>query len=99
MGEHRLHSRISAADYRVDGTDRMWSPFKERQTNLAEMDAHHVVVHTSMWGPNSGGQVPRSSAMFELFDVSGVEEIPAVFAGEVFVGKFAHLMAVEAQVR
>jgi hypothetical protein len=37
--------------------------------------------------------------MFELFDVSGVEEIPAVFAGEVFVGKFAHLMAVEAQVR
>jgi hypothetical protein len=37
--------------------------------------------------------------MFELFDVSGVEEIPAVFAGDVFVGKFARLMAVEAQVR
>ena len=98
MGEHRMHSRIIAADNRVDGTDRMWSLLKERQTNLAEMDAHPVVVYTSIWGPNSVGEVPRSPAMFELFDVSGVEEIPGVFAGE-FVGKFAHLMAGEAQVR
>jgi len=95
MGEHRLHSLIIAADYRVDDIDRMWSLLKQRQTNLAEIDAHHVVVYTSMWGPNrvlvtigvrgpdSVGEVLRSPAVFELFDISGVEEIPAIFAGEV----------------
>jgi hypothetical protein len=84
MGEHRLHSLINAADHRIEDTDGMWSLLKERQTNLAKIDAHRIVVNTSAWGRlDSVGEVPRSPAVFEWFDISGVEEIPAIFAGEI----------------
>jgi hypothetical protein len=84
MGEHRLNSPIDAADYRIDDTDGMWFLLKERQTNLAKIDAHQIVVNTSVWGRlDSVGEVLRSPAVFELFDLSGVVEIPAIFAGEV----------------
>jgi hypothetical protein len=95
MGEYRLHSLIIAADYRVDDVDKMLALLAQRQSKLAEIDAHHVVIYTSMWGPNrvlvtigvrrpnSIGEVLRSPAIFELFDISGVDEIPAIFVGEV----------------
>ena len=95
MGEYRLHSLILAADYRVDDIELMWSSIKARQTHLAGMAAHHVVVYKSIWEPgrvlvtigirhpNSVREVLRSPAIFELFDVSGVDDIPAIFAGEV----------------
>ena len=59
------------------------------------MAAHHVVIYKSIWEPgrvlvtigirhsNSVRDVLRSPAIFELFDVSGVDDIPAIFAGEV----------------
>lgn len=95
MGEYRLHSLILAADYRVDDVEEMWSSIKSRESHLADMAAHHVVVYTSIWEPgrvlvtigvrhpNSVREVLRSPAIFELFDVSGVDDIPAIFAGEV----------------
>ncbi|WP_029113973.1 hypothetical protein [Mycobacterium sp. URHB0044] len=95
MGEYKLHSLILAADYRVDDVDRMWSSIKARQSHLSEIAAHHVVVYESIWEPgrvlvtvgvrhpNSVREVLRSPAIFELFDVSGVDDIPAMFAGEV----------------
>jgi hypothetical protein len=95
MGEYRLHSLILAADYRVDDVELMWSSIKARQSHLADMAAHHVVVYTSIWEPgrvlvtigvrqpNSVREVLRSPAIFELFDISGVDDIPAIFAGEV----------------
>jgi len=95
MSEYRLHSLILAADYPVDDVDEMWAQLNERQSHLAEIDAHHVVVYSAMWGPsrvlvtigvrcaNSIREILRSPAVFELFDISGVDEIPAVFAGEV----------------
>jgi hypothetical protein len=84
MGEHRLHSLIIAADYRVDDTDGMWFLRKHRQPNLAKVDARQIVVNTSVWGRlDSVGEVLRSPAVFELFDISGVVDVPAIFAGEV----------------
>jgi hypothetical protein len=95
MGEHRLHSLILAADFSVDDVESMWSSITARQAHLADMAAHHVVVYKSIWEPgrvlvtigvrhsNSVRDVLRSPAIFELFDVSGVDDIPAIFAGEV----------------
>lgn len=95
MGEYRLHSLILAADFSVDDVEVMWSSIMARQSHLASMAAHHVVVYTSIWEPgrvlvtigvrhpNSVREVVRSPAIFELFDISGVDDIPAIFAGEV----------------
>jgi hypothetical protein len=95
MGEYHLHSLILAADYRVDNPESMWNSLKTRQDSLANIDAHHVVLYTSIWEPgrilvtigvshpNSVREVLRSPAIFDLFDISGVDDIPAIFAGEV----------------
>jgi hypothetical protein len=95
MGEHELHSLILAADFSVDDVESMWSSIATRQDHLADMAAHHVVVYKSIWElgrvlvtigirrPNSVRDVLRSPALFELFDDSGVDDIPAIFAGEV----------------
>jgi hypothetical protein len=95
MGEYRLHSLILAADFAVDDVELMWSSIAARQSHLTDIAAHHVVVYKSIWEPgrvlvtigvrhpNSVREVLRSPAIFELFDVSGVDDIPAIFAGEV----------------
>lgn len=95
MSEYQLHSLILAADYRVDDPDLMWAGLKSRNSHLTDIAAHHVVLYTSVWEPgrvlitigvrqpNSVREVLRSPAIFELFDISGVDDIPAVFAGEV----------------
>jgi hypothetical protein len=90
-----LHSLILAADFSVDDVESMWTSISARQDHLAGMAAHHVVVYKSIWEPgrvlvtigirrpNSVRDVLRSPAIFELFDDSGVDDIPAIFAGEV----------------
>lgn len=95
MSEYELHSLILAADYRVDDVETMWSQLKQRKSHLAEISAHHVVLYTSIWEPgrvlitigirqpNSVSEVLRSAAISELFDISGVDYFPAIFAGEV----------------
>lgn len=99
MGEHELHSLILAADFSVDDVESLWSSISARKDHLGGMAAHHVVVYESIWEPgrvlvtigirhpNSVRDVLRSPAMFELFDDSGVDDIPAIFAG-VVVEKF-----------
>jgi hypothetical protein len=42
-----------------------------------------VLVTIGIRQPNSVRDVLRSPAIFELFDDSGVEDLPAIFAGEV----------------
>lgn len=93
MSRIRGHSLILAAEFPVDDVDRMWNLLLGRESELADIDAHHVVVYRSMWGrrrilvtvgirhPRSVHDVLRSPAVFDLFDISGVEEIPAIFAG------------------
>lgn len=95
MGEYELHSLILAADYRVDDVEAMWARLKSHNSHLADIAAHHVVLYTSIWEPgrvlitigvrqpNSVREILRSPAIFELFDSSGVDYFPAIFAGEV----------------
>lgn len=95
MSEYDLHSLILACDFRVDDIDRMWNWLKKHRDNLAAIGAHHVVLYTSIWESRrvlvtigvrhlgSMRDVLRSPAMFEWFDISGADDIPPVFGGEV----------------
>jgi hypothetical protein len=94
-----LRSLVLASDYRFDDVERMWSlikdDYKDDHSPLAEIGAHHVVVYTSILEPNrvlvtigirhraSVTELLRSPAVFEWFDRAGVNDIPAIFAGEV----------------
>jgi hypothetical protein len=95
MSEFDLHSLILACDFRVDDVDRMWKWIKKRRDPLDSIAAHHVVLYTSIWEPGrvlvtigirqagSIRDILRSPALFELFDISGADDIPPVFCGEV----------------
>ena len=95
MSEYDLHSLILACDFRVDDIDRMWNWLKKHRDNLASIGAHHVVLYTSIWEPRrvlvtigvrhlgSMRDVLRSPEIFEWFDISGADDIPPVFGGEV----------------
>jgi hypothetical protein len=89
------HSLVLASDYRVPNPDRVWPLIARRQDALADMGAHHVLVYASTTEPGRvlvmiaiHAREPvlellRSRVFFEWFDAVGVEDIPAVFAGEV----------------
>jgi hypothetical protein len=95
MSEFDLHSLILACDFRVDDVDRMWTWLKKRRDPLVSIAAHHVVLYTSIWEPGrvlvtigirQAGSIRdllRSPALFELFDISGADDIPPIFCGEV----------------
>ena len=95
MSEFDLHSLILACDFRVDDVDRMWKWLKKRRDPLVSIAAHHVVLYTSIWEPGrvlvtigirqaaSIRDLLRSPALFELFDISGADDIPPIFCGEV----------------
>jgi hypothetical protein len=87
-------SLIIAADYRVPDPGRVWPLLARRQSALAQLGAHHVVVHTSTGdygrvlvtiGVRNRQPIVdllRSRVFFDWFDAVGVDDIPAVFAGE-----------------
>jgi hypothetical protein len=95
MGEYELHSLILACDFRVDDVDRMWNWLKKHRDGLGSIGAHHVVLYTSIWEPHrvlvtigirqarSLREVLRSPEIFEWFDISGADDIPPIFGGEV----------------
>ena len=95
MGEYGLHSFILACDFRVDDVDRMWEWLKKHHDGLSSMSAHHVVLYESIWEPRrvlvtigirnsrSIREVLRSPAIFEWFNISGADDIPPIFGGEV----------------
>jgi hypothetical protein len=95
MGEDDLHSLILACDFRVEDVERMWEWLSRRRDNLASIGAHHVVVYTSIWEPGrvlvtigirharSVRDILRSPALFEWFDIAGLDDIPPIFGGEV----------------
>ena len=89
------HSFVIASDYRVPDPMRVPPLLEKRKSALAEIGAHHVVVHGSTLDPGRvlvsiavHNREPivdllRSRVFFEWFDAVGVEDIPAVFAGEL----------------
>ena len=95
MGEYDLHSLIFACDFRVDDVDRMWQWLKKHRDGLSSIGAHHVVLYTSIWEPKrvlvtigirharSIRDVLRSPQIFEWFNISGADDIPPIFGGEV----------------
>jgi hypothetical protein len=89
------HSLVLASDYRVPDPERVWPLLESRQDALADMGAHHVLVYASTTDPGRvlvfiaiHAREPvlellRSRVFFDWFDAVGVEDIPAVFAGEI----------------
>jgi len=73
----------------------MWKWLKKHRDGLASIGAHHVVLYTSIWEPRrvlvtigirQAGPVRdvlRSPQIFEWFSISGADDIPPVFGGEV----------------
>jgi len=91
-------SLVIASDYRVPDPARVPRLLEKRKPALAEIGAHHVFVHASTVDPGRvlvsivvHNHEPiidllRSRVFFEWFDAVGVEDIPAVFAGELVDG-------------
>ncbi|BBX22726.1 fatty-acid--CoA ligase [Mycolicibacter terrae] len=89
------HSLVLALDYRVGDIDRTWSLIRDDHTPLLGLGARHAVLYTSVSEPDrvlvtiglrhrlSVTELLRSPAVFEWFDRSGVNDLPAIFAGEV----------------
>ncbi|MEE6137019.1 fatty-acid--CoA ligase [Mycobacterium sp. 050128] len=95
MEPNDIHSMVIASDYRIPDPTRVL-PFIERnKAALSEIGAHHVLVYTSnhdygrvlvMIGVHSREPIVellRSRVFFDWFDEAGIEDIPAVFAGEI----------------
>jgi hypothetical protein len=100
------HSLVLTTDYRVPDPTRVWPLLERRRAGLAALGAHHVFVYTSTTDPERVlvtialetrepvAELLRSRAFFDWFDAVGVEDLPAVFAGELierfdFVGDAA----------
>jgi hypothetical protein len=91
----RSHSLVIASDYRVPDPEQVWPLLQRRRSALAAIGAHHVLVYTSTHdygrvlvtiGVRSREPIVellRSRVFFDWFDEVGVEDIPAVFAGEI----------------
>lgn len=89
------HSMVIASDFRVPDPAHVRSLLERRKDALAAIGAHHVLVYRSlrqsdrvlvMIGVRSREPVVdlvRSRALFDWFDAVGVQDFPAVFAGEI----------------
>jgi hypothetical protein len=88
-------SLVLVTDYRVPDPGRVWPLLQRRKAALADLGAHHVLVYTSTTEPGrvlvTIGirtrepvlELLRSRAFFDWFDEVGVQDLPAVFAGEL----------------
>lgn len=95
MNNGDIHSMVIASDYRIPDPTRVWPLLEPNKAALADIGAHHVLVYTStydygrvlvMIGVHSREPIVellRSRVFFDWFDAAGVEDIPAVFAGEI----------------
>ncbi|OBB69927.1 fatty-acid--CoA ligase [Mycobacterium sp. 852014-50255_SCH5639931] len=95
MSDGDIHSMVIASDYRVPDPSRVWPLLERRKAALSDIGAHHVLVYTSthdygrvlvMIGVHSREPIVellRSRVFFDWFDAAGVDDIPAVFAGEI----------------
>src|ERR1700759_268002 len=95
LSDGDIHSMVIASGYRVPDPTRVWPLLERNKAALADIGAHHVLVYTStddygrvlvMIGVHSREPIVellRSRVFFDWFDAAGVEDIPAVFAGEI----------------
>jgi heme-degrading monooxygenase HmoA len=95
LNDGDIHSMVIASDYRVPDPTKVWPLLERNKAALSDIGAHHVLVYTSthdygrvlvMIGVHSREPIVellRSRVFFNWFDEAGVEDIPAVFAGEI----------------
>lgn len=95
MNPDPSHSLVLTTDYRVPDPTRVWPLLERRRGGLAALGAHRVFVHTSTTDPERVlvtmvlhtrepvAELLRSRGFLEWFDAVGVEDLPAVFAGEL----------------
>jgi hypothetical protein len=88
-------SLVLSTSYRVPDVERVVPLLERRKDALAAMGAHHVLVYTSTGDPgrvlvliaihtrDTVIELLRSRVFFDWFDAVGVDDIPAVFAGEL----------------
>jgi len=88
------HALVLAMDYRVPDPGRVWPLLQKRKDALARLGAHHVLVYTStedhgrvmvtmaLRSREPILEVLRSRVFLDWFDAVGLEDIPAIFAGE-----------------
>jgi len=93
MTRHPDHL-VLATDYRPPDPARVWPLLTQNAEALAALGAHHVLVYSSIEDPgrilvtvglhsrDPVRKVLGSRLFFDWFDALGVEDIPAVFAGE-----------------
>lgn len=96
MKDWLANSLVLVSDYRVPDPSAVWPLLQRRTDALAEMGVHHVLVYTSTTDPERvlvilgiHAHEPvldllRSRVFFDWFDAVGVQDLPAVFAGELF---------------
>jgi hypothetical protein len=90
-----MRSLVIASDYRVPDPTRVPRLLESRKSALADIGAHHVIVHAStidhgrvlvsiaVRNRQPIVDLLKSRVFFDWFDAVGVEDIPAVFAGEL----------------
>lgn len=95
MSNGDIHSMVIASDYRIPDPTKVWPLLERRKAALADIGAHHVLVYISthdygrvlvMIGVHSREPIVellQSRVFFDWFDAVGVDDIPAVFAGEI----------------
>ncbi len=96
MKDWLANSLVLVSDYRVPDPSAVWPLLQRRRAALAGMGVHHVLVYTSTTDPERvlvilgiRSREPildllRSRVFFDWFDAVGVQDLPAVFAGELY---------------
>lgn len=96
MKDWLSNSVVLVSDFRVPDPSKVWPLLQRRTDALVDMGVHHVLVYTSTTDPERVlvilgihahepvRDLLRSRAFFDWFDAAGVQDLPAVFAGELF---------------
>jgi len=94
MSSGGSYSLVLAANYRVSDISGIPAAMEKWRSRLASNGIHHVVFYTSNAGDERVfvtvgirqrepvKELLRSRVIFDWFDDAGIEDLPAVFAGE-----------------
>ncbi|WP_328358752.1 fatty-acid--CoA ligase [Mycobacterium sp. NBC_00419] len=92
--DNQQHTLVLAMDYRVPDPGKVWPVLQRSQAELATLGAHYVLVYTSTRDPGRVMvtislrsrepilEVLRSGLFLSWFDSVGLQDIPAIFAGD-----------------
>lgn len=92
--QNREHTLVLAMDFRVADPGTVWPVLQRSRSALVDLGAHYVLVYVSTRDPGRVMvtislrsrepllAVLRSGLFLSWFDSVGIEDIPAVFAGD-----------------